>query len=137
MTDQDFQIERLILTIGNRLAADRTEDLKEFNLTPFQSETLLFYEAHPGSNIRELKERLQISHQAARNLVDRVREKGLLRLEASPEDRRAKCVFLTPEGEAICRSLQARGGEVGRDLLIDLTDDEKETLLTLLRKIRQ
>ena len=41
--DQDFIIERKIIKIGSHMLNTRSEDLKKFNLTSNQSESLLFF----------------------------------------------------------------------------------------------
>lgn len=137
MQDENFIIERKILHIGNHLVTTRSEDLKRFGLTPSQSETLLFFDAHPGALIADLKTHLRISHQAARNLVERMKAKGLLEGTVSPADGRARQVRLTDQGRATCDRLKATGASVGRALLEGLTPQEKQTLDHLLDKISE
>lgn len=67
MDDLEFIIERKILKIGNTLLNTRSEDLKKYDLTPVQSETLLFYASAPGASILNLKEHLDISHSGCSN----------------------------------------------------------------------
>lgn len=135
MKDIDFLIERKILKIGNMLSNTRSEDLKKYGLTPVQSETLLFYTANPGASILDLKEHLDISHQAARNLVERLKSKQLLCVETSAEDGRFRRVRPTKQGEMICSELTSRGSSVGHDLLRGISEAEKEELFNLLVKI--
>lgn len=136
MSDINFIIERLILKIGHNLSNTRTENLKVHGLTPSQSESLFFFNAHEGAKIYDLKEHLQISHQAARNLVERIKQKNLVYLVASEADARAKNVFLTPEGKKICGVLKEEGSNVGSRHLEGFTDAEKEQLLIFLEKIK-
>ena len=77
MRDLAFQIERDILKVGNQLNNMRDEDLKQRNITPAQSETLLFFAEHEGATVSELKDYLKISHQAARKLAEKLREKKI------------------------------------------------------------
>ena len=135
MDEIDFIIERSILKIGNRLANRRNDDLKKFDLTSFQSEALLFFDSHEKSRILDLKNHLKISHQAARNLVERLRQKGLISIQVSSSDGRAKNVFLTEKGKDICTKLKKQGGFVGKELLADFADSDKEKLLDYLNMI--
>lgn len=135
MDEIDFIIERSILKIGNRLASRRNDDLKEFDLTSFQSEALLFFDSHEKSRILDLKEHLRISHQAARNLVERLRQKELISIQVSISDGRAKNVFLTEKGKNVCSSLKTQGGFVGKELLAGFSDADKEKLLDYLNMI--
>ena len=133
--DLDFSIERTILKIGNHLLHVRSDDLKAYDLTPNQSDTLLFFEKHIGARVLDLKAYLKISHQAARNIVERMKEKDLLYVTVSDADARAREVHLTEKGQKICRELKKKGGAVGNNLLCALTLKEKESLFDLLEKI--
>lgn len=135
MDDIEFLIERKILKIGNMLANMRSEDLKKYGLTPIQSETLLFYAANPGVSILDLKEYLDISHQAARNLVERLKMKQFLYTEISSEDGRFRKVYVTEQGNWICGELTLRGSHVGQNLLQGISKKDKEELLHLLLEI--
>ncbi len=135
MDERDFLIERSILKIGNYLAHARDGVLKENDVTFFQAETLLFFDAHEGAKILDLKDHLKISHQAARNLVERIRQKDLIRTREAASDARAKNVFLTEKGKDVCRRLKSRGGSVGEKLFSDFTDAEKKELLAHLDRI--
>lgn len=132
MPDLDFLIERRILKLGNQLLNHRNDDLKRFNLTAEQSEALLFFNAHEGAILFDLKEHLGISHQATRNIVERMKKKDLLYAEVSPEDARARKIFLTNKGHEICNTLELVGTGVGRKLLNGITEDERKILFFLL-----
>lgn len=135
MADKEFLIERNILKIGNQLLNGRREDLKEFDLTSNQSETLLFFDRHPGAMIYDLKVYMKISHQAARNLVERMKEKDLLTVQVSDTDTRARKVSLSLKGQAICSELKRKGTDVGGSLLQPLSEEEKDQLSVILEKI--
>lgn len=135
MPDLDFLIERKILKIGNVLSNTRSEDLKQYDLTPVQSEALLFYLSHPGASILDLKEYLEISHQAARNLIERLKAKHLVYAETSPEDARYRTIYLTQHGTRTCDELMSMGSHVGRNLLQGLSEAERRELLRLLLKL--
>ena len=135
MAEKDFIIERTILKIGNHVLNVRSDDLKSCDLTSNQSETLLFFELHEGALILDLKEHLKISHQAARNIVERMKAKGLLYVTVSHKDARAKQVFLSEKGKSVCKKLKEQGGSLGGNLLQYFTEKEKDQLLALLEKI--
>ena len=135
MTDRDFLIERNILKIGNHLLNGRDKDLKQYDLTSNQSETLLFFDRHRGAMVLDLKEHLKISHQAARNIVERMKDKNLLYVEVSDTDARARKIYLSEKGEKICNELKKKGGDAGSNLLRTLNEEEKQRLAVLLEKI--
>lgn len=135
MDVNEFVLERLILKIGNKLANRREKDLAGIQLTSGQSETILFFEQHPGLSITDLKNYLQISHQAARLIISRLEKRGFLTAAVSASDARARQIYLTAEGKALSQRLQQSGGEVGGLLLQKLSAAERRELYRLLKKI--
>jgi DNA-binding MarR family transcriptional regulator len=61
--------------------------------------------AHTTPTIGVCAERLQIAHHSAVELCSRAADKGLVRREASPDDRRAVALRITPQGELVLREL--------------------------------
>ncbi|MDU2065260.1 MAG: MarR family transcriptional regulator, partial [Sporomusaceae bacterium] len=108
---------------------------KAYDLTAEQSETLLFFDLHKKALILDLKGHLRISHQAARNLVERMKKKGLLYVEVSPNDGRARLVCLTEKGQKTCDSLKRAGTSVGHKLLEGISDEDRKWILSLLEQL--
>lgn len=135
LTDEDFIIERCILRIGNKINNGRDKDLAKIDLTPNQSETLLFFGTNKGNTIIDLKNHLRITHQAARNTVERMKKKNLLYVVISKEDARFKHIYLTEKGKKLFYTLKAMGTTVGQQLLQGLSPEEKNILHSLLIKI--
>lgn len=133
----DFSIERLILKNGNLINNARDGDLKSFELTETQSETVLFYAANAGKSIKELSVHLEITQQAAKKLVDKLSSKGILKSEISEEDRRFTKIFLTEKGVELYKSLKEKGSSLGGRILKSFSDDEKKQLLSYLKKIKE
>ena len=79
----------------------------EFELTDVQSRSLLFLYRGPVSS-RELAEHLEIDASNITNLIDRLEERGLVRREAQPGDRRVKLLVITEAGRALVDNLQER-----------------------------
>lgn len=132
-----YIITRKIIKIGNLLTNFRDADLKKSNLTSSQAETLIFFYNHPGAFASDLKEYMEISHQAARNLVERMRVKDFLITEVSNEDARAKHVYLTKKGQQMYGNISKGNDKAESIILKGLTAEEKEQLYLLLDKIHQ
>lgn len=137
MDQKDFQIERLILKTGNQINSIRETDLAHYNLTTTQSESILYYSRHPGSSIKELAEYLQISHQGAQKLVEKLKTKGILETSVSPEDHRVIQVSLSEAGAQLCQDLKRNGSSTGDTILQGFTEDEKVQLLDYLQRVRK
>jgi DNA-binding MarR family transcriptional regulator len=94
-------------------------------LTPQQHQALLAIKGFPGRDqvtVGELAERLQLRHQSAVGLVDRLVSEKLVARAPSSEDRRQVFVELTRHGESVLarlstlhrRQLQQMGPEFSR-----------------------
>lgn len=83
--------------------------------------------------MRQLVEQWQCDSSYVTALVDGLEERGLARREASPSDRRAKLVRLTPEGAAVRKRLQELL-LIPPSQLLELSDDELRKLAELLAK---
>lgn len=133
----DFIAARKIIKAGNMLNNVRNEDLSQHSITSSQSETLLFYFSNTGKSITDLKNHMQISHQAARKLVERLRLKKYLYLTASETDARMAKVFLTPMGTELCAKLIINGHHAGAGLLEGFSVKEKKLLISFLERIEE
>ena len=84
---------------------------------------------------RKLADSVEIRAQTLSEALCGMEEKGLIRREDDPEDRRAIRVFLTEEGEKYCvereKDLRRRAEERFRPL----SEKEKETLYQILQKL--
>jgi len=137
MDNIDFIVERKILKIGNKLNYLRKEDLQKYNLTSTQSETILFYSSNEGKSINDLKNHLKISHQAAKKLIDKLKEKGYVSVSISAEDARFCCIHLTDSGKELCSTLKQNGALAGSCILSNLSLSEKQNLLNYLNEIEK
>ncbi|MEZ5952923.1 MAG: MarR family transcriptional regulator [Hyphomonas sp.] len=85
--------------------------------------------------IGELAGALQVSQPTMSSTVRKLEEKGLIALEADPDDRRIKQVGVTRAGAAV-RAKSIATLDRSRAQLDALTPDEWQKLLPLLRKLR-
>lgn len=69
------------------------------------------------------------------NLMERMRERGLITRGASPEDRRVRLVLLTDAGLAMLDEIDARACQAHLRTLEDLTPEQRDMLLALIAKI--
>ncbi len=133
--DLSFQITRKLLRFSNHVVNMRSERLRMLDLTTVQSETLMYFCRNEGSNATDLKNYLNVSHQAARSIVSRLKEKGLLYSSASDKDGRNRSIYPTDEGKRVYQSLVNDGSSAGEELLGALSDEEKEILNRLIDKL--
>jgi MarR family 2-MHQ and catechol resistance regulon transcriptional repressor len=67
--------------------------------------------------------------------VDRVEKKGLVVRKTTSTDRRARLIELTPEGRRAAKALFEKHAHDLETLMSILSDNEKQRLYTLLKKL--
>ena len=73
---------------------------------------------------------------AMTRLVDRLEDKGYVRRQAHAEDRRALSIELTATGQALWQTISACSERMQEAALRDLKKNERATLLSLLKRVR-
>lgn len=125
---------RTIISIANKITAQRNEQVKKLGLTAEQADALVFFHNHPGESINGLKDELRVRHQTASGIVNRLKAKKLIHLTQSKDDKRARRISLTNAGERVFEQLQASGGETGDGLLQGMNEDDQREFMRLLEQ---
>ena len=87
--------------------------------------------------IKDIEKELNISKSVASNLVKRMVQNGLVELEASPSDKRAKFVRLTDKSRSQMQEIKSFFKRIDKQLLADVDEDELlifEKVLAQLQK---
>ena len=74
--------------------------------------------------IKDIEQELNISKSVASNLVKRMVQNGLVELEESPSDRRAKFVRLTDKSRSQMQEIKAFFERIDKQLMADIDEDE-------------
>ena len=74
--------------------------------------------------IKDIEQELNISKSVASNLVKRMVQNGLVELEASSSDKRAKFVRLTEKSRSQMQEFKAFFKRIDKQLLADVDEDE-------------
>lgn len=98
----------------------------------FVLEVLLHKGDLPVNNIGR---RVMLTSGSMTTAIDRLETKGLVRRRACPEDRRVTYVSLTKTGAALIRRIFDAHAKRLETLFEPLTETERSTLATLLKKI--
>ncbi|TDP91087.1 MarR family winged helix-turn-helix transcriptional regulator [Labedaea rhizosphaerae] len=89
----------------------------------------------PGTSQQALAQRLDILPSRVVAFVDDLEDRGLVRRERHPSDRRSHALRLTPTGEQVREQLRVLGAEHNDRLLAPLSERERVTLTELLAKV--
>ena len=74
--------------------------------------------------IKDIEQELNISKSVTSNLVKRMVQNGLVELEASPVDKRAKFVRLTDKARSQMKHVKAFFERIDKQLMEDIDEDE-------------
>lgn len=130
--DIEYSLTRKIRELANLITKNRDADIREFELTTAQADTLLYLAENPGKYIVDLKFFFNITHQTAQGLVQRMAEKGLLKISTSINDARCKQIFLTEKAQSIYKDMIEKGTHTGNKLLDGMDMEEKKQFQMLI-----
>ena len=74
--------------------------------------------------IKDIEQELNVTKSVASNLVKRMVQNGLVELEASPSDKRAKFVRLTDKARSQMQQVEAFFERIDKQLMADINEDE-------------
>ena len=109
--------------------------LLETGLIPKHYGVLLAIKEHPNITQSDLAGKLVIDRSTTGKLVDLLEEKSYLKRNKHSSDRRAHCLSLTSDGEALVDKLWNIMKEAEYKALSNLTTEETDTFMFLLDKI--
>ena len=110
-------------------------EFQDWGLTPNQWGVLTVAAAAPGLSHTDIAAQCGIDRVNVRDMVLRLEEKGLMTQKRSPKDRRQSCTFITKQGQLLLDTLGPKVRHAHNMVLSPLNPVEKETFLTLLRRI--
>jgi len=137
MKEFDAQLARNVVRLSGRIIRNRTAHVRELGLTPDQADCLVFLQSRFGQDettITDLKEYLDVSHQTAQGVVQRMVGRGLLELSVSPIDARRRVIAVAPEGMRLLARLNANASRLGGSLLDGLSEQEQKQFAALIQK---
>ena len=85
----------------------------------------------------ELSKYVYRSKHSITSLIDTLEGQGLVRREPNPDDRRSIKIYLTPQGRQFFESMMPVGWEITERALSCLSDEQVDTLDSILRRVRK
>lgn len=131
----DDDIAHLIRRAHQRASATFMSVLSEHNLTPAQFFALARLR-EKGEVSQNLLGRMSAMDPATiQGVIKRLGERDLIQRAPDPTDRRRMILRLTTEGIKLIDSLESGMGQASEKILAPLTNDEREELRNLLKRI--
>lgn len=114
-----------------------TEVMEPLQLTPKQFVALEFISKNPCISQKNIAENIGTAPAVMVGILDNLSERGLLKRRRSPRDRREYYVQLTQKGLDMLAEIRQMAFEVENlyQERTGLTQDERETILAILRKM--
>lgn len=97
---------------------------------------LLRHGSPGGMQLHELGELLLVSKANITGLIDHLEDKGLVKRVVGTRDRRARFARITKKGKELLDEVVPVHYKNIKRLLSNLTNDDKQTLVKLLKKMR-
>ncbi|MBW7860795.1 MAG: MarR family transcriptional regulator [Rhodocyclaceae bacterium] len=114
---------------------DFSESLGEFDVTPGLFGVLVIIEANPGLKQSELARATHLDRSTVVSVIDNLERRNLVVRRPAQNDRRSNALTLTERGSTLLQTLKARVEDHEARLVAHLTESERTTLVSLLRKI--
>lgn len=130
------RLGRLFRLVSHRFEEEKRGQVAELGVTGSQLDVLDFLELHDGAATQaEIGGYLRASRPTVSGLVTRLERRGLVTRDASAHDGRAIVVRIAGEALPIVNAFREKGEEMDYLLTAGLTDDERDELVRLLRKM--
>ena len=130
----DMQVGYL-LRLANQRHATIFQELAPQGLTATQFSALIRLSENGPCSQNHLGRLGSMDIATIKGVVDRLRDKGLVKTMPSLEDKRRSIVSLTPEGQNLIAPLQEAGINITEKTLAPLDASERAALCKLLKKI--
>ena len=125
---------QLFFRLWRATHARTAEVLDSVGLTPPLFALLNVISAREGAIQQELGSALGIDRSTMVSLIDQLESAGLASRRPSAKDRRAREIAITPKGRRLLQRARGLISQVEDEILAGLTADERDELLTLLRR---
>ncbi|MFC7393604.1 MarR family winged helix-turn-helix transcriptional regulator [Scopulibacillus cellulosilyticus] len=111
------------------------KDIKQYeiNFTEFGVLELLY---HKGPQpIQQIRHRILLASGSITYVVDQLEKKGYLKRRPCPDDRRVTYAELTDKGNQLLKEIFPKHKQALKSAMSGLEEEEKETLILLLKKL--
>jgi len=137
MDNRELSLKLLVvLSKAHKVIMDKAmQDMKRNGLSSAEFSVLeLLY--HKGRTpLQRIGDKILVTSGSVTYTVDKLEEKGFLMRVACPDDRRVTFAEITPLGVELFDRIFPIHGEVIESIMEGLTSEEKQTAITLLKKL--
>jgi DNA-binding MarR family transcriptional regulator len=124
----------LIFQVQGRLSSLIATESRVFNLTPTEALALITL-GRDSSPVSGIARAVGIRPNGASVLVDRLRERRLVRRQRSRRDNRVVTVDLTDTGRELAETLTSKAADQLRFALSNFAPDDRDQLASMLKRL--
>jgi len=125
----------LLSRLGHQCSHRFRTSLEPLGITPRLFGVMSIVAARPGITQKGLHQCTAIDTSSMVALVDELERLGLAERRVPHDDRRARAIYLTNQGQALTERVQSHTATVQRELFSALSAAELRSLHALLRKL--
>ncbi|MEZ8142388.1 MarR family transcriptional regulator [Enterovibrio norvegicus FF-33] len=125
----------LINVVAGQAEKELDAALKEHGLTVALWPTLMCLWEEEGVTQRQIAKKAKVESSTTTRTLDKLEKLGLVERRADPESRRNYRIYLTDKGRDLQAVISPLPLAVNQAMLADLSPNETEQLVSLLRKI--
>ncbi|GAB3665681.1 MarR family winged helix-turn-helix transcriptional regulator [Ramlibacter alkalitolerans] len=111
------------------------EETAAYEVTPVQFAILNALLEDPGEDQVTLARKVAFDAATFGSVIGRLEARGWVRRAAHDNDRRRKCLWVTPEGAEAARRMKRAVGKVQARILAPLDESDREQLVALLDRL--
>ncbi len=115
--------------------ADFTARMGDLGLTPIQWSSLVSVKQNPGLDQITLSREIFIDTSTLAGVLDRLESRGLVRREASPDDKRVRLLYITEEGIDLLQHANEVVYETQEWLMEPLSPSSRATFMKLMLRV--
>ena len=106
-----------------------------FDVTPVQYSALLAVRNHPGIDQTTLMRIVAFDRSTIGEVLGRLEAKRLVKRGVAKQDRRAKVLFITPEGRRLVAKLTPRVNAAQKAIMSPLRPEERVQFMEIMRRL--
>lgn len=111
--------------------------VQKLDLTQAQWQILAHVSRNEGMRQSQLAEILELQPISVGRLIDRMQAAGWIDRRPDPSDRRAFKLFLTDKATPILEQMRSYSGDMHKEVLQEISNEDEQLLLALLTRIRE
>lgn len=132
-----YAVAELIKQINDELGKNANNAMRPMGITMAQLGMLIHLHEGGGQlSMKQLESRIRVAQSTTVGIESRLEAKGLVESFISDKDHRVKIVRITKAGEAMYAAARQNMDEAETRLVRSLSEEERDTLIRLLLKMR-